>query len=63
MQSDIVDKKIKIIYDNYRETPYAKFAQLEVEQIRNSAAKYGMGITVSAFVANEFARMTMRSRK
>ncbi len=63
MQSEIVDKKIKVLYDHYRETPYVRDAQSEVEKIRNSATNWGIGITTGAFVANELARMSMRSRK
>ena len=63
MQSDIVDKKIKVLYDHYRESSYVRDAQQEVEEIRNSATKFGLGITTGAFLGNEIARMTMRSRK
>jgi len=31
--------------------------------MRTSASKYGLAITTVAFVGNEFARMSMRSRK
>jgi len=63
MQSDIVDKKIKVLYDHYKETPFVRDAQHEVEEIRNSATNWGLGITTGAFVGNELARMSMRSRK
>ena len=63
MQSEIVDKKIQILYDNYRDNTYARDAQKEVDQLRTSASKYGLAITTAAFLANEVARMSMRSRK
>ena len=63
MQGEVVDKKIRILFDNYRENHYAREAQKEVEQIRTSANKWGMGISTGAFVANELARVSMRSRK
>ena len=63
MQSDTVDRKIKIIFDHYNNSSYAKHAQEDIEQIRNRATNWGLGITTGAFIANEFVRMTMRSRK
>jgi len=63
MENTTVDKKIAILYDNYRDNTYAENAQKEVEAIRKSATVWGAGITTGAFVANEFARLTMRSRK
>ena len=63
MQSDTVDKKIRILFDHYKETAYARDAQKEVDAIRTSATKWGMSISTGAFVANEFARVSMRSRK
>jgi len=63
MQNHIVDKKIQVLYDNYKEKDFANNAQREVEAFRNKATNYGAAITVSAFVANEFVRVSMRSRK
>ena len=63
MQGELVDKKIRILFDNYKDTHYAREAQKEVDQIRTSANKWGMGISTGAFVANELARVSMRSRK
>jgi hypothetical protein len=63
MQNEVVDKKIKVLYDNYRDSLYAKNAQEEVEGLRRSGVKLGAGVTTLAFVANEAARLTMRSRK
>ena len=37
--------------------------QQEVEAMRTNAYYLGGGITTAAFVANEFARLSMRSRK
>ena len=63
MESATVDRKIQILYDNYRDNAYAENAQKEVEQIRYDAKWWGAAITTGAFVANEFARLSMRSRK
>jgi hypothetical protein len=56
-----VDKKIRVIYDNYKDNFYVKTAQKEVEDLRNRAVKLGAGISSVAFIANEFARLSMRS--
>ena len=63
MQNQIVDKKIQVLYDNYKERSFARNAAKDAAQLRTSASNWGLGITLSAFVANEFTRMTMRSRK
>ena len=59
----VQNKKIQIVYDNYRDNLYAKNAQQEVEAMRTKASKVGAGITTAGFVANEIARVSMRSRK
>jgi hypothetical protein len=63
MQNATVDKKIQILYDNYKENFYAKSAQQEVEAYRNKSFKLGAGISTAAFVGNEFVRLTHRSGK
>ena len=63
MQNPTVDKKIQILYDNYKENTYAKNAQQEVESYRNQAFTLGAGISTAAFVGNEFVRLTHRSGK
>ena len=63
MQNEVVDKKIKVLYDNYKDNLYAKNAQQEVEGLRRNAVQLGAGITTLAFIGNEAARLTMRSRK
>jgi hypothetical protein len=61
MQDRTVDKKIQVLYDNYRDNQYAKNAQQEVEGMRRKATYTGAGITASAFIGNELARLTLRS--
>lgn len=61
MQDRNVDKKIQIIYDNYRDNHYARTAQQEVETMRRKATYTGAGITSAAFIGNEIARLTLRS--
>lgn len=63
MQNEVDNKKIQVIFDNYRENIYAKNAQQEVEVLRKKAVKLGAGISTVAFVGNEVARLSMRSRK
>ena len=63
MQDPVVDKKIQVLFDNYQDNLYAKNAQQEVEAIRRKAAYTGAGITAAAFIGNEVARLTLRSRK
>ena len=63
MQDPVVDKKIQVLYDNYRDNLYAKNAQQEVEALRRKASYAGAGITATAFIGNELARLSLRSRK
>ena len=63
MTSEIVNRKLSLIYDNYQEKSYAREAQKDVEGLRNKASNLGLGITLGAFVLNEVARMSLRSRK
>ena len=63
MQNPVVDRKIQILYDNYKDSVYAKNAQQEVEGLRRKAVQVGAGITTVAFLGNEAARLSMRSRK
>ena len=63
MQDPLVDKKIQVLYDNYSDNLYAKNAQQEVEALRRKATYTGAGITAAAFIGNEVARLTLRSRK
>jgi hypothetical protein len=57
----VQDKKLRVIFDNYNDNLYAKNAQQEVEAMRTNSKYLGAGITTAAFVANEFARLSMRS--
>jgi hypothetical protein len=63
MQNSVDDKKIQVIFDNYKDNFYALNAQQEVEDLRRKAVKLGAGISTAAFVGNEVARLSMRSRK
>lgn len=63
MQSQLVDKKLAIIFDRYKDRDFAANAQKEVEDIRRKAYRVGALTTGAAFVLNEAARLTMRSRK
>jgi predicted GNAT family N-acyltransferase len=58
----LVDQKIKVLYDKYRDRDIAKNAQKEVEQIRKKAFYAGAISTGAIFVGNELVRLTMRSR-
>lgn len=61
--TSVVDKKIQVLYDNYRDNHYALTAQRDVEALRRKANLVGAGITTFAFVGNEFVRLSARSRK
>jgi hypothetical protein len=63
MQNEIVDKKVSILFNNYKEKAYAREAQLDIESFRNKASNLGLAVTTGAFVLNEVVRMSMRSRK
>ena len=63
MQSQLVDKKLAIIFEQYKDRDFAANAQKEVEDIRRKAYRVGAITTGAAFVLNEAARLTMRSRK
>ena len=63
MQTQLVDKKLSIIFDKYRDRDFASNAQNEVEEIRRHALKVGGAATAGAFFLNEVARLSMRSRK
>jgi len=63
MQSALVDRKVSTIFDNYKDRAYAREAQADIEAIRNRASNLGLAMTTGAFVLNEVARMSMRTRK
>jgi len=63
MQTQLVDKKLSVIFDKYRDRDYAANAQKEVEAIRHRALTVGATTTGAAFVLNEVARLSLRSRK
>jgi hypothetical protein len=61
--STLVDKKVNVIFDKYRDNHYAYTASEDVEAIRKRAVNTGAAITTIAFISNEFVRMSFRSRK
>ena len=63
MQGNLIDQKLSILYDRYKDRDFAANAQKEVEDIRKKAVFYGAAASGAAFFANEAARLTMRSRK
>lgn len=63
MQTSLIDKKLSVIFDKYRDRDYAANAQKEVEAIRRRALTVGATTTGAAFVLNEVARLSLRSRK
>lgn len=63
MQSSLVDRKLSILYDKYRDREYVRNAQKEVEDIRRTANYTGAAITTGALLLNEAVRLTKRSRK
>jgi hypothetical protein len=63
MQSQLIDRKISILYDRYRDRDFAANAQKEVEDVRKKAFKVGALASGAAFFLNELSRLSMRSRK
>jgi hypothetical protein len=61
--SSTIDKKLAILFDRYRDRDFANNAQKEVEEIRRRALNVGMATSAGAFILNEMARLSMRSRK
>lgn len=62
MQAKLIDDKIRILYERYRDRDFVANAQKEVEDIRRKALAVGAATTTAAFVGNEIVRLTMRSR-
>jgi exonuclease I len=63
MQHQLIDKKLSVLFDKYRDRDFAANAQKEVEEIRRRALTVGGVTTGAAFVLNELTRLSMRSRK
>jgi len=63
MQTALIDKKLETLFERYRDRDIAANAQKEVEVIRRRALNVGAATTGAAFVLNELARLSMRSRK
>lgn len=62
MQSSLVDRKLSILYDRYKDRDFVKTAQKEVEGVRRKAIYTGAAISGGAFFLNEVVRLTNRSR-
>lgn len=63
MQSQLIDRKLSILFDKYKDRDFVANAQKEVEDIRKRAWLIGASISGGAFFLNELSRLTMRSRK
>ena len=61
MNTAQVDRKLRVLYENYRDRAVVSEAQAEVESIRRRAL--ARGVTASAFFLflNEASRLTLRS--
>ncbi len=62
MQTQLVNKKLSVLFDRYKDRDFVSNAQKEIEDIRKRALYIGAGISGAAFFLNEFGRLTMRSR-
>lgn len=60
MDSKLVDSKLQVLYDKYRDRAFADNAQKEVENFRKQSFLVGMTTSVVAFAGNELIRLTMR---
>jgi hypothetical protein len=58
-----IDKKLSLLFDKYRDRDFVANAQKEVEDIRRSADRRGLIVTLAAFGLNEITRLTLRTRK
>ena len=63
MQASLTDKKLSVLFDRYKDADFAANAHKEVEDIRRQAVIVGAATTGAAFVLNELARLSMRTRK
>ena len=63
MQAKLMDDKIRVLYEKYRDRDFASNAQKEIEQVRRKALAVGAVTSAAALVGNEAVRLTMRSRK
>ncbi len=59
----LIDQKIRVLYDRYKDREFAASAQKEVEDIRKRALLVGAASSAVAFIGNEAIRLTMRTRK
>lgn len=57
------DQKLDFLVNNYGDQHMIFTAPEEVEHMRSRAKRFGYFTTIAAFAFNEFARLTMRSRK
>lgn len=63
MSAQIVDRKLSVLYDRYKDRSIIVTAQKEVEDIRRKAFLNGALATGGIFVLNEAVRLTQRARK
>lgn len=63
MQSSLIDRKLSILYDRYKDREIVNSAQKDVEDIRRKALYVGAATSGAIFFANEAVRLTQRSRK
>jgi hypothetical protein len=58
-----IEEKIQILYDRYNDRASVADAALDIEATRRKALLTGASVSGGIFVANEIARLTMRTRK
>ena len=63
MQSQLVDSKLATLFERYGDQEFVANAQKGVEDIRRSADRRGLIVTLAAFGLNEVTRLTLRTRK
>ena len=57
------DYKLKVLNENYADQHLVFTAPEEIQDIRRSAQRTGLAISIAAFGLNEAARLTLRTRK
>lgn len=63
MQSTLIDRKLSILYDKYKDRSTVVTAQKDVEDLRRKAYYVGAATSGAVFFVNEIVRLTQRSRK
>jgi hypothetical protein len=62
-QNESIDSKIMTLWSLYNDNHNVATSLRDVEAMRSSSLYLGASASIAAFGINEFARLTLRSRK